>query len=147
MRPDTPVFNNCRAGFSMVELTVAVLVLVVGVLGLASVMGPIVARQTFGAAVSEMTTVAESKLEELRAKSLLRSSDTTEVTMGGSLTSSVTGHFDQQVGPLGRNYLRRWLVEAGPSDAREVTLRVTLADAAPFTPSPIDFNTMVLVVR
>ena len=147
MRQAIPVFNSCRAGFSMVELTVAVMILVVGVLGLASVMGPIVARQTFASAVSEMTTVAESKLEELRAKSLLKSADTTEVTIGGALTSSQAGHFDNQVGPLGRTYLRRWQVQAGPADTREVTLRVTLADAAPYTPAAMDFHTMLLLVR
>ena len=147
MRQDTPVLISCRAGFTMVELTVAVMILVVGVLGLAGVMPAIVARQTFASAVSAMTTVAESKLEELRAQSLLKSADTTEVTIGGSLTSSEAGHFDNQVGPLGRTYLRRWEVEDGPADAREVTLRVTLADVAPYTPAAMDFHTMLLVVR
>ena len=147
MRQDTQVFSSSRAGFTLVELTVAMVVLVVGILSLAGLMVPIIARQTFGATVSEMTTVAESKLEELRAASLLKSADTTEVTIGGSLTSSQTGHFDSQVSPLGRTYLRRWEVAAGPADARVVTLRVLPAGATRFTPAPMDFHTMLLVVR
>jgi prepilin-type N-terminal cleavage/methylation domain-containing protein len=147
MRPGLPVSSNPRAGFTLIELMVAILILVVGVLGLASVMASVTARQTLSTAVTEVTTLAESKLEELRGYAVLKSADTSEVTMGGSLTTSVTNHADTAVSPVGRQFVLRWLVEPGPADARKVTLRVAATQDGPHTPRAMDFETLLLVIK
>lgn len=147
MRPGSPVSSDSRAGFTLIELMMAVFILVVGVLGLASVMASAMARQTLSTAVSEVTTLAESKLEELRSSALLKSADTSEVTMGGSLTTSMTNHADTVSSPVGRLFLRRWVVEPGPGGARRVTLRVESLQGGRYTPRATDFETLILVIQ
>lgn len=108
MQRDLPVFTEREGGFTLPELMVAVLLLVVGVLGLASLMATATVRQTRATVLTEMTTIAESKLEEMRAYALYKSADTVQVSLGGSVTTSEPSHYDAVTSPVGRQYLRRW---------------------------------------
>ena len=139
--------RGSAAGFTLIELIIAVFVLTVGLLGVASVMVGIMSRQIRTASRMEMTVSAESKLEELRAYSMLGASDTAEVTIGGSLTSSETNHSDVHTTPSGRQYFRRWVVTAGPAGARDVTVRIEPVEWRRSMLPQLDLDAILMVVR
>ena len=143
----TPVSRGSAAGFTLIELIMAVFVLTVGLLGVASVLVGIMSRQRRTASRMEMTVSAESKLEELRAYSMLGASDTAEVTIGGSLTSSETNHSDVHATPSGRQYFRRWVVTAGPAGARDVTVRIEPVEWRRSMLRRLDLDAILMVVR
>jgi Tfp pilus assembly protein PilV len=125
---------------------IAVVLLTVGVLTLTAEMGVLVGRQVKATSSSEMTTLGESKLEELRSYAMLESVSKAQVALGGSLTVSQADHFDLITAPSGRQYTRRWLVEAGPGGTVSVSLRVSATTATRHVPLAADFNTLMLVV-
>jgi Tfp pilus assembly protein PilV len=138
---------STERGFTLAELTVAVLLLVVGVLGLASLMATATVRQTRSTVLIEMTSFAESKVEELRAHAIYKSVDTMQVETGGSLTTSEAYHADTVTSPVGRSYIRRWLIEAGVGGTRQATLRVAPLGTSRHTLPAMDFRTLLMVVR
>ena len=133
------------AGFSLAELVVAILVLSIGLLGVAGVMAGISGRQLRTTSRIEMTALADSKLEELRALARTGTADTVQLTVGGSLTSSEPDHFDSVVSPSGRSYVRRWRVEAGPGGTRVVTLRIEPLNGSRSVLASLEFPALVLV--
>ena len=143
----SPVSRGSAAGFTLMELMVAMIILTVGLLGVASVVASITRRQVRTASRMEMTVLAESKLEELRAYSMLGASDTLQVTLGGSLTAYVADHADTQTSPSGVQYNRRWLVAAGPAGARDVTVRIQPVERRGSMLPQLDFDAVILVVR
>lgn len=147
MRRASRRFNSHRAGFTLAELMVAVVLLTVGVLALTGEMGALVGRQVKATSSSEMTTLGESKLEELRSYAMIESVSKVQVALGGSLTVSQADHFDVIAGPSGRQYTRRWLVEAGPGGSRSVSLRVSANGATRHVPLAADFNTLMVVIE
>ena len=134
-----------RRGFTIVERIVAIMLLTVGMIAMAGVLASSSRLQKTSQSRGEMTTLAEAKLEELRSygattpTSALR----TNLALGGSRTSSVTGYSDQVTGVSGQAFTRRWEIVTGIAGSREVRLRV-----APVTPSRgqlarLDFTTLV----
>ncbi len=143
----SPVSRGSAAGFTLIELLMAMFILTVGLLGVASVMVGITSRQIRTSSRIEMTVLAESKLEELRAYSMLGASDTAQVTIGGSLTSSQTNHSDVQTTPSGHQYSRRWLLAAGPAGARNVTVRIAPVEWRRSMLRQLDLDGILVVVR
>ncbi len=139
--------RDASAGFTLIELMVAVFILTVGLVGVAGVMASTIQRQIRTSSRIVMTTLAESKIEELRAYSMIGAADTSQVAMGGSLDSSETDHSDVLASPSGVQYNRRWTVGAGPAGTRAVTVRVTpvtrLGSMLPY----LEFNALLLVTR
>jgi Tfp pilus assembly protein PilV len=125
----------------------AVVLLTVGVFALIAEMGMLTGHQIKATSSSEMTTLGESKLEELRSYAMLESVSKAQVALGGSLTTSEADHFDVIAGPSGRQYTRRWLVEAGPGGTRSVSLRVSAPTAQRHVPMATDFNTLMVVIE
>ncbi len=134
-------------GFTLIELMMATFIIVVGVLGLASTMANVSMYQARGASRMEMVAVGESKLEELRAYAMIMSADTAQLTVGGSITSSVANHSDTITGPSGRVYIRRWRMDPGPAGTRQATLRVIPEVDNVHTVSRVKFTTLLMVVR
>jgi len=58
--------KHCQSGFSMVEVLVAILLLTVGLLALATMQTQAVASNNHGNQLTEATFLAQDKLEELR---------------------------------------------------------------------------------
>lgn len=56
---------NCN-GFTLIEVMIAVLVLVVGLLGVAGVATTVINANTLGKEITTATTLAQDKLEELK---------------------------------------------------------------------------------
>ena len=139
--------RDSSAGFTLVELTVAILILTVGLLGVAGLMTASIQRQVRTTSQVEMTILAESKTEELRSYSMLGAADTMQVSMGGSLTTSEANHFEVMESPSGQSYMLRWTVAAGPSATRLVSVRVTPADNTLFVVRSLALDALILVVR
>jgi prepilin-type N-terminal cleavage/methylation domain-containing protein len=142
------MFNKQKRGFTVAEMLVAIIILGVGMLALAGLMATVMGRHTRATVVQEMTTLAESKLEELRALSIIKSADTAQVTLGGSLTANVTKHNDTIASPVGRTYYRRWAVAIHPSGTRKVDMRIEMTQTHDrHKVGAMDFSTLMLVVR
>lgn len=131
------------AGFTLVELVVAILVLSVGVLGVAATVSPINNLQIQADSRVEMTHLAQSKLEELRALAEGRQFGT-ELQVGGSLSQRVDGYWERVEGRSGRPFVLLWRVDDGPSSTLTLTLRVLRTERDRFVPERIDFQTRVV---
>lgn len=143
-RPEVPGERG-EAGFSLLELIVAVLILGVGVVGAAGVMSVASADELRATVRSEMADVAEQKLEQLRAYARGGMAGGDELEVGGSLSVSEADHADTARSALGRSFVRRWRVEDGPADTRTVTLHVEAVDPLPFRVPPLEHVTRILV--
>lgn len=139
--------REARAGFTLVEIMIAVIILAVAVLGMASVLVGTSKWQSRSESTMELTSAAEAKLDQLRDYAAAKSPDTLELLPGGSLTTNEENHADSIATAEGKWVLRRWLVESGPgTEARTVTLRVVPRDPADgHAASSRDFTTIVLM--
>ncbi len=136
--------TTARDGFTIVELVLAVLILSVGIIGLAGSMIHASTIQRLGLSRVEITAIGESKIEDLRSRAVSQT-DTLAITFGGSLASNTTDHWDQVTSAAGRTYRRRWVVAAGPAGSRDVTLRVEPLLLARGEVSSLDFSTLLLM--
>ena len=134
-----------RDGFTIVELLVAMLVLAVAIVTMAGLMSQSRRMQALANSRAELTTLAESKFEELRAAAAGAGTAPASLTAGGSLTSDVLGKWDETTSASGRRYRRRWLVAAGPEGSVQVTLRIQPSSSSLHELSQLDFNTIILV--
>ena len=140
MRPE-----SCTWGFSLVEMIVAIMILSIGVLGMASLMTAVTRSETRATGRIEATEVLESKIEELRAVAAAGTSDTIQLALGGSLTTAQANHADTTSSGSGRSFVRLWLVEAGPGRTRKVTVRAEPRDEGLFDPPAVDVTTNLLI--
>lgn len=116
-----------RAGFSLVETMVGMLVGTVALLALAGVMASTLNVRSVSLSRMELTSLGESKLDQLRSHAALPNADTMKLSVGGSLTSDVTDHAEQITNARGRTYAVRWVVAPGLNGTRDVTVRVAPA--------------------
>jgi len=157
MRLPFPSALTRAAGFSLLEVMMALVVLGVAVLSLASVFGVAAGRTHSQSALSEDIVVCQSKMEELRTLSFTdTTTDTTTVpdgssgtglSVGGSTTSPTTGYVDyldasaQHVASSsGAVYTRMWqitdLAPTGtngnptPAGLKQIGVRCTAAVGA-----------------
>ena len=136
-----------RAGFTLVEILIAIIILAFAILGMGSVLMGTSKWQSRSESTMELTGAAEAKLDQLRDYAAAKSADTVQLLPGGSLTSNEENHADSLRTAEGKWVLRRWLVESGPgTEARTVTLRVVPRDSADgHSAGARDFTTIVLM--
>jgi prepilin-type N-terminal cleavage/methylation domain-containing protein len=137
--------TGSEAGFTLVELMLSMIILVVGILAMTGTMASMTRYQDLSAARTDMTTLADNKLEQLRAAATTRSTDTLQLALGGDLVNPAALHVDTLV-ERGRTYVRLWTVAAGLGGTRDVTLRIRPLTDDARTPAQIDFRTQVLVL-
>lgn len=115
-----------RAGFGLMELMIAVVVLGIGLLAMAAMMGSSVLRQRLTLSRAEHTLMAETKMDELRSYGMLPSTHSlrSRIAIGGSLTSLLTNYADSVQTAEGRWYYRRWTITAGTAGTRRAAIRV-----------------------
>jgi prepilin-type N-terminal cleavage/methylation domain-containing protein len=140
-RPGPP-----EGGFTLIELMMSIIVLAVGLLGLASAMASMTRYQELANARAEMTFLADNKLEQLRHAASNRTVDTLQLATGGSLVTPSAQHADTIVGRAGRRYGRLWQVVPGAGGTRDVTLRIKPLFDEPRTPARLDFKTLILTL-
>ncbi len=134
-----------ESGFTLVEMMLAIIVLTVGLLGLASTMASMTRYQDLSAVHADMTALGDHKIEQLRVAATYMTADTMQLVVGGSLTVPTALHVDTLV-ERGRTFIRLWQVQDGPGGTRQVALRVQpLVDDAR-TPSRLDFSTLIQIM-
>jgi prepilin-type N-terminal cleavage/methylation domain-containing protein len=134
-----------ESGFTLVEMMLAIIVLTVGLLGLASTMASMTRYQDLSAVHADMTALGDHKIEQLRVAATYMTADTMQLVVGGSVTVPTALHVDTLV-ERGRTFIRLWQVQDGPGGTRQVTLRVQpLVDDAR-TPSRLDFTTLIQIM-
>jgi prepilin-type N-terminal cleavage/methylation domain-containing protein len=138
----TTRMRPAESGFTLIELMLAIIVLVVGILGLASTMVSMTRYQDLGAAHADMTALGDHKLEQLRVAATYATADTMQLVAGGSLTVPTAQHVDTLI-ERGRTYIRLWQVQAGPGGTRQVNLRVRPLVDDVRTPAQLDFTTLI----
>lgn len=139
------VIESRRDGFSLVETVVAMLVGTIALIALAGVMVSTSQVQALSLSRMELTSIGETKLDELRAHSALRSPDTVQLAIGGSLTSNVANHAGVITSARGRQYNLRWTVAAGLNGTRDVTLRVSPVSSRRNEVAYVDLRTLMLM--
>jgi len=131
--------RGCDAGFSLVEVTIAAFVLVVGLLALAQLLTITISAESIARNTALATRLGQGKLDELM-KADFTSNPQIQVTAGGvnTLAANVANYFDNPA-PL---ITRRWLVQAGPASTRILTVRVIVGDGTT-TRRAVDLTTLV----
>ena len=134
-----------RHGFSLVELVFALMILTIGVLGMASLMTAASRSEMRATARMELTEVVQNKLEQLRAAAAGRTADTVELNIGGTLGTPVANHVDTITSSAGRWYVRTWEVSNGPGGVRTVTVRGESRDPLVFAVPTVAVTTHIMV--
>ena len=147
MRPRKPVMNASTKpdGFSIVELMFAMVILSVGVLGMASLMVAATRSEMRATVRVELTEVVQNKLEQMRSAAAAGTADTVELNVGGTLGTPVAGWVDTLTNSAGRWYVRTWEVSNGPAGIRTVVVRGEARDALVFTPPVVTVTTQIRI--
>lgn len=116
-----------RAGFTIVEIIVAIMILVIGLLGMAGIMASTTQLQQLTSSRAEITTLAETKLEELRSYGMTASTDAlrANLAVGGSMTAPAAGYRDTVLNVRGKTYARAWEISQDVVGTRRVSMRVS----------------------
>lgn len=133
-----------RDGFTIVEVIIAILVLVIGLLGMAGIMGATVHLQQLTSSRAEITTTAEAKIEELRAYGMTASTDAlrAKVAVGGSTTTATTGYNDNVVA-RGKTYSRKWAISQDVVGTRRVRIRVNPVVNGKHDVAALEFTSLI----
>ena len=133
-----------EAGFTLVELMIAIMVIVVGLIGISSTTATMIRQQDLTAARTDMAALADNKFEELRgfAGAVARTADTMQLVPGGNLAANVANYNDA-VTERGRTYTRRWIVTAGVGGTRNVTIRIIPPAVGLKAPQSKDFHSLI----
>jgi type IV pilus assembly protein PilV len=100
-------------GFSLIEVLIALIILSISLLGLATLMATTIKYNSFGGHMTEAATFAQDRLEQLKT------------TTWEKLASG----FDQMTGSTGIVYSRNWKVVPNPDDTlRTVTITINWTD-------------------
>lgn len=139
---------RARDGFTLIELMMAIVMLSFGLLGMAGLMVSSTQLQQLSTSRSQMTSVAESKMEELRSYGMTAPTDPlrTRLNVGGSLAAPVAGYADSAQAASGRWYYRRWQVTDDIAGMRRVDLRVVPQYDTRTTPRQVQFTTLVALL-
>ena len=154
-----------RAGFTLPELMLSIVLLAVGMLSVASLMAASHRQQRLAASRSGLAVLAEAKIDSLRSyayasrgmfPSMTESAANTlagqlraNVAVGGSLTSNATGYSDVVTAPNGKSYDRRWQITndfatAGSAlNVRRVTVRLVAQNAGTYEVRTADYSTLL----
>jgi len=104
-----------QRGFTLAEVIVAMLVCVVGLIGMASLLMVTLRMQQLGRNSTSEVRMAQEKIDELSSLSFTDAILGAQVQCGGSLVTNVANHNDvPQVNGQNQPYRRRWLVGPGP---------------------------------
>ena len=133
--PSTSRRTSGAAGFSVVEVIVGMLVLMIGLVGVAQLLAVSIFMHADAREATTATGFAQAKIDQLMKLNFTAP----EVQLAGSLTSDVANHFDTPA----QSVTRRWSVANGPAaGTRLVTVRVLNARARRYG-RQIDLTTVV----
>ena len=105
-----------QKGFTLIEIMIAIFLLAVALLGLASVTTSVIKGNSFSQTLTTATTLAKDKMEDLKGMSytaLPTGTVTDYATADGTVQTSATGSY----------YTRSW--NAPGTDTKTITVTVT----------------------
>ncbi len=103
--------RNTELGFTLIECVIAMVVSLVGLLAVYSLVVTAIQMQTVSRNLTVADSFARAKVEGLKGSTR---------TVGGSLTSNVSGYFDT---PSAR-YFRRWQISNDAMGTQTVSIAV-----------------------
>lgn len=139
--------DRSREGFTLIEVLVAIVLLTIGLLPVAGALGAASSGSARAGVRGEVAELTFGKLEDLRSMARSKAvADTMEMTMGGSLLTSLTDHADTVTTSQGIPVVRRWTVVAGPVPrSREVQVRGELLGVHRLAGVVVVYTTLVLM--
>ena len=120
-------FLSSSRGASLIEVLIATLVLTIGLVAMAQLMGVSMLMHLNAREATTATQLAQAKVDELM-KLNLATAPAVQITPVGpdSLTTDVTNYFDSPQAAI----TRRWRIQPGPAaNTRVLTVRVINARA------------------
>ena len=124
------------AGFTLVEVLIATLVLVVGLVSVAQLLAVSVVMNSDARSATSATQQAQTKIDELMKASF--TTPAVQINAADTLSSNVANYFDTPAAGI----TRRWQVTAGPSNTRKVTVRV-LASRGRLYGNKVEMTTII----
>ncbi len=137
-----------RKGFTLIELMMALFLLSVALLGMAGLVASSTRLQRLAVTRTEMTTVAEGKLEELRSYGMTTSGDSlrARLAVGGSLVTPAANYADSAQSLDGRWYYRRWQITTGVAGTRRATVNIVPKTAGSYVQKSLQFSTLITLL-
>jgi type IV pilus assembly protein PilV len=109
-------FMSGQKGFTLIEIMIAVFLLAVALLGLASVTTSVIKGNSFSQTLTTATTLARDKMEDLKGMSYT-------ALPTGTVTDYATANGTVQTSATGSYYTRSW--SAPGTDTKTITVTVT----------------------
>ena len=98
-----------KGGFTLIECVIAIVLVTIGMAAVFSLLTACVKTEVVSREMGTVNSLTRAKIEELK---------NSERNVGGSLTSNVTGYFDNP----SAKYVRRWQVSADAMGTQTVTV-------------------------
>ena len=131
-------------GFTLLETTIALLVMMIVMLGVASVFAFAVANNSNGADRAQTLAVAQQSLEALRNREYSLTATHEDLTAGPHTRTVKRG----QPGDLGRNYQIDWTIADNSSQTlKTITLKVTPITAGPSWASAPSWASVTIITQ
>jgi len=119
--------KQSQEGFTLIEVLVAIVILSVGLLGMASLTGSIVRYNKLSNDRSAATTLAQDKLEEVRANGYSSAEQEDPIACTGNFSEYKRGVTVSENTALGTKQIAV-KVSWGPSDAHDVEIKTILCE-------------------
>src|SRR5262245_45947155 len=134
-------------GFTMIEVCIAIVVLLVGVVAIVGMSVYISRANMVSNIQSVLATYGQDRVDTLRAAAWSKSTEDASITVGGSLTENQPNHFALVTNtPVGDLFVR-WQVTDGPgttNDIRTITVFVTQSVPSPYVKDGFTMTTSVV---
>ena len=127
--------RHSNRGFTLVEVLVAMVIFVFGMVAIATLMIEGIRLQSFSQNSTIGSALVKTRIERLQ---LLQDSDP-QRAVGGSLTADLADHFEL---PPGSAFVVRWTVAAGPAGTQDVTVAALPLDPN-FRVAPVQFRMLL----
>jgi prepilin-type N-terminal cleavage/methylation domain-containing protein len=118
------VRESGQSGFTLIEMTIAIAVILVGLIAIAGISVYVSRANTVSNYISVLATAAQGQIDLLRSARWTKAAEDPKLTVGGSLDQDLPNHFTTYNDtPIG-NITVRWQVRQGPTpDMRYLTVR------------------------
>jgi prepilin-type N-terminal cleavage/methylation domain-containing protein len=124
------VRDSAQGGFTLIEMTIAIAVILVGLIAIAGISVYVSRANTVSNYISVLATSAQGQIDLLRSAQWTKAAEDPRLTVGGSLDQDLPNHFAKYTDTALGSITVRWQVRQGPTpDMRYLTVRAMRQDA------------------